>query len=219
MYLILNSEHYCFHYQPNSQAAMDIDEIVSCQEECFSRICKTLNVQFPHTIHYWLCDTPEEVGHIYGDNEPCNGFARKPDTVYAVYNKDVTCIGAHEDAHLISYIIATPNSCFLREGLAMFFDQTWWGRPNQFWVKKMISDKNTLIIETLFDDEVFYKHDCSLTYPLAGAFTQYLIEQFGLESYLTMYQCNSGDWSQSFIDCFSKNLQDIEADFWKQLKG
>lgn len=121
------SKHYIFNYEKNSYAKRYINEIATLQEKCYLEIVETLNIEFYDKIEYFLCSTPEMVGAIYGDNEPCNGLAVEPNKIYAVYNKDVKCIGPHEDAHIISYSIGNPNSTAIREGFAMYFDRVWWG--------------------------------------------------------------------------------------------
>lgn len=121
------SKHYVFHYMPGSQAELDIVKIAAEQEVCFQYICNVLDLEPSFKIKYYLYNTPEELGRIYGDNEPCNGFAKMPDEIYAVYNETVKCIGFHEDAHIISYTINRPDSPAIREGLAMYFDRKWWG--------------------------------------------------------------------------------------------
>ncbi|MCR5786720.1 MAG: hypothetical protein K6G28_03395, partial [Acholeplasmatales bacterium] len=101
-----------FYYDDNSHAAKDIEKIACYQEKCFKYICMVLKTKPTFKIHYFLCETPERVGKIYCDNEPCNGFASVPDKIYAVYNKNIKCIGFHEDAHLISYTINRPDNPF-----------------------------------------------------------------------------------------------------------
>lgn len=218
MYLDYESKHYTFHYKSGGQAERDIQAICLSQEECFSNITKTLNVVFPLKIHYWLCDSPEEVGRIYGDNEPCNGFAHDPDTIYAVYNEEIKCIGPHEDAHLISYMIAKPASAFVREGLAMFFDKTWWGEPNEVWVKRFLEERSMPFIKSLLSDDCFFEHDCSITYPIAGAFTKYLIEEYGLASYLKLYKYEGLEWDSAFMDFLGKDIDRTENAFLSHMQ-
>ena len=213
MYLESTTNHYIFHYKPGSPAEHDIEIIKQCQENCYSRITKTLNVHFPQSIHYWLCESPEDVGRLYGDDEPCNGAAREPDTVYAVYNEHIKCIGAHEDAHLISYTIAVPESVFLREGLAMFFDSEWWGEPNEVWVRKFIENNTLPSIRKLFSDEYFYEYDCAVTYPVAGEFTGYLINTFGIEKYLDLYRYKGLDWHKAFFEAFEMTIDEAVSEF------
>ena len=100
-----------------------------------------LNTRPVFKIEYFLCETPEDVGRIYGDNEPCNGFAAPPNKIYAVYNEKIQCIGFHEDAHIISYTINRPDCPAIREELAMYFDRKWWGIQNLDWVGFFLKEK------------------------------------------------------------------------------
>lgn len=212
MYLTYESEHYIFHFKSGSAAQRDLQLIRDCQEACFKKITDALHVIFPGKIHYWLCNTPEEVGHIYGDNEPCNGFASSPDRVYAVYNDDIKCIGPHEDAHLISYQLHRPDSAFVREGLAMYFDETWWGRPNREWVQEFKREAKLPDISALYSNEIFFRYSDALTYPIAGALTDYLITTYGIAAYLQFY-CSGGlPLHDAFSKCFGTDLNSaVEA--------
>ena len=117
------SPHYLFHYEVGTAAEWDIEEIADKQERCFAHICSILCINPNIKIEYFLCNSPEDVGRIYGDNEPCNGFTIMPNQIYAVYNDKEKCVGFHEDAHIISYTINRPECPAIREGLAMFFDR------------------------------------------------------------------------------------------------
>ena len=117
----ISSENYDFYFLKNSIAERDINQIIEIQENCFKEICTFLDIHPSIRIKYYLVDSPERVGEIYGDYEPCNGFACPPDEVYAVYNEKIKCIGPHEDTHILSFTINKPKSSFIREGLAMFF--------------------------------------------------------------------------------------------------
>ena len=95
---IFETEHYIFRYGAGTAAERDIEKIAALQESCFSHICAVLGLTPDFRIEYFLCDSPEEVGRICGDDEPCNGFADLPNRIYAVYNDAVQCVGFHEDA-------------------------------------------------------------------------------------------------------------------------
>ena len=40
----------------------------------------------------------------------------------------------------------------------------------------------------MLDRECFFAHDCTITYPIMGAFTDWLIVTYGAESYMQMYK-------------------------------
>ena len=213
---IFEAEHYIFNYGENSCAEKDIEKIADMQEKCLECICNTLKTTPSFKIRYYLCDSPEEVGRAYGDNEPCNGFADIPDKIYAVYNENVKCIGFHEDAHVVSYTINRPNSAAIREGLAMYFDRMWWGIPNIVWTKSYIDNGLYLPFDKLLDEDCFFENDCALTYPVAGAFTEWLIFAYGIEKYLSLYKQN--DMPKAFENIYGKSAQELTRAFEKYVQ-
>lgn len=182
------TEHYLFHYGENTKAEQDILEIAAYQESCFRYICDVLGVKPAFKIEYFLCDSPEEVGRIYGDNEPCNGFAAPPNRIYAVYNQQVTCIGFHEDAHIISFTINRPDCPAIREGLAMYFDRKWWGIQNLDWTGYYLKTGQYIPVDRLLDEKFFFAQNCAITYPIMGAFTDWLIAAYGAGKYMEMFK-------------------------------
>lgn len=182
------TENYIFHFREGSTAERDIVKIARLQEACFAYITRILKTMPDFKIEYFLCETPEDVGRVYGDDEPCNGFTALPNKIYAVYNETVQCVGFHEDAHVISYLINRPDSRAVREGVAMYFDRKWWGIENLDWTGYFIRTGRYIPVKDLLDDEVFSSADCAVTYPIAGAFTQWLISSYGIEKYLQFYR-------------------------------
>ncbi len=205
------SEHYIFHYGANTKAARDIVKIAACQESCFQYICSVLDVTPAFKIEYYLCDSPEEVGRIYGDNDPCNGFAAPPNKIYAVYNEQVQCIGFHEDAHVISYLINRPDCPAIREGLAMYFDRKWWGIHNMDWTGYYLRSGKYLPVDKLLDKECFFGYDCAITYPIVGAFTDWLISRWGMERYLQLFR--KKNIPAAMAQVYGKTPEQMNRDF------
>lgn len=210
---LYQTSHYDFHFVPGSLAERDIGQIGALQERCWEKITAFLGVIPPFRLHYFLLDTPELVGKVYGDDEPCNGFAAMPDTVFAVYNDRVKCVGMHEDTHLISYCINRPPSGFLREGLAMFMDETWWDRPNEDWVREYLRDGSYRSPVALLEDETFYSLSDALTYPIAGAFTRYLLARMPVGDYLEKIYRTDRDVPGALARASGMDLTALEADF------
>jgi len=205
------SEHYIYHFNEGSKAEADIHKIAACQEACFRYICSVLKTEPSFKLEYTLCDTPEEVGRIYGDDEPCNAFAIYPDKVVAVYNDQVQCIGFHEDAHCISYVLGRPDSPAIREGLAMYFDRVWWGVPNMTWVGLYLNTDRYVSVDRLLDRETFFSIDCSITYPIMGAFTDYLIATYGIDAFMNVYR--QPDIPQAMTDVYRKTPAELSDEF------
>lgn len=216
--VIYQTSHYVFHCLPHSMAHRDLERIAVYQEKWFEHITGLLQVMPQRRLQYYLTNNAEDAGLIYGDGEPCNGFASKPDTVVATYNEDVFCLGGHEDTHLIALQIGEPDSVFLREGLAMWVDEQWLGKNNLWWVNQFLQDERYISVQTLLYDEFFYESDCALTYPIAGAFTLFAIETLGLQQYLTQIYSTNINSHQALTLAFGRNLTVIDSAFveWMQ---
>lgn len=220
MWTFLESENYIFHYKEKSYTELKIYEIIIHQEKCFQEICEKLDVNFDNKIEYFLCDTPEEVGEIYGDNEPCNGFASMPNRIYAVYNEKIKCIGYHEDAHIISYnTISKPFHNFLQEGLAMYFDGNWWGVQNYYWVHYYLINNLLPSIYEITDGGDFFKYDESITYTFSGAFSDFIINKFGMKKYKELFIRSNNDFRKSFESTYNIELNDSEKEFFDIIRN
>lgn len=210
------TEHYIFNFREGTSAERDIERIAACQEACFLHICRVLGVMPAFKLQYFLCDSPEEVGRIYGDDDPCNGFAAPPDKIYAVYNDQVQCIGFHEDAHLISYTVNRPNCPGIREGLAMYFDRTWWGIQNLDWTAYFLKHGQYLPADGLLDRETFFDGDCSVTYPIMGAFVDYLIAVYGIAAFMAVY--SQPDIPRAMEEIYHKSPGELNREFVSYVK-
>ena len=212
------TKHYIFNYEARSLAEKDIERIAKEQERCFKKICDTLKVNYQDKIQYYFLATPEEVGKIYGIDELINGFAVCGENkIYAVYNENIKCIGPHEDTHIISFVINMPKSSFIVEGLAMYFDEKWWGVDNEIWSAYYKEEYTELSIEKLFDNDQFESLDCEITYPLAGAFTKYLIDKFGITKYIDLYKVKDDIKNNDFKRIFNYEIYELETMFWKMI--
>lgn len=215
---IKHSDNYIFHYIKDSLGEKDIENIINIQEQCNKHISKVLKVSMKGKIKYFLCNSREEVGVSYGDNEPCSGFSRMPNEIWAVYNEKNKCIGYHEDAHIISYnTLGVPESAFIREGLAMYFDRVWFGIDNNFWVHEYLKRNKYVSITDLINNKEFSKYSDILTYPIAGAFTEYLISLFGIERfkgfYVQLSSLRNIGFEKNFKEVFQQSVEEVEEKF------
>lgn len=212
------TEHYIFRYKEGSLAAKDIIKIAKKQEECFNKICNTLKVSFTEKINYFLYESSEEIGRLYGINEPINGFAVWGENkIFAVYNDKIKCIGPHEDVHLISFAINNPKSNFIVEGLAMFFDEKWWGIDNDIWTSYYYTTNKDISIYKLLNNEEFDNYNCEITYPIAGSFIKYLISSFGIEKFIKLYKISEVPNSNDFKNIYHYTILELESFFWQEI--
>lgn len=208
----LETQHYIFHYEPKTTSEQDILKISAEQEACYRYICHVLKIEPNFKLEYFLCQTPEDVGRVCGDDEPCNGFAVRPNHIYAVYNDQVKCIGFHEDAHLISYCYNRPDCPAVREGVAMYFDRKWWGIHNMDWTAYYLRNAQYTPMDKLFDKETFFAGEDYVFYPIVGAFTEYLLATYGVDTFLKFY-CQNGNMVEAFENVYEKPLKDMDSEF------
>ena len=216
---IFTSEHYIFHYVAGSVAEKDILLIAETQEKCFSKICSTLKVKYTEKINYYFTDSPQEIGTVIWDEEaPCNGCALcGSNKIYAVYNDKIKCIGSHEDTHLISFLMNYPESDFMVEGLAMYMDGLWWGVSNEIWAAYYKEKYASLSVKVLFDNAVFADYGCIVTYPIAGAFTKFLIDTFGIDRYIELYRYTGEEYETIMQSIFHTSFEDIVEQYLSKI--
>lgn len=211
------TEHYVFNYIKGTLAEIDIFKIARTQEKCFHKICSTLKIEYPRKISYWFYSSPEVLGEYLCDGNPCNGlsitddvcddigtkisldgseensFIVPPYSIHAVYEDRIKCIGEHEDTHIIAAHINEPSSDFLCEGLAMFIEGKWWGKPNKYRVEQLCQEKLCPKPSELIDvsaDE-FWGIETRISYPLAGAWVEFFVAEYGIDEFLNVYSRSS----------------------------
>lgn len=188
-----DSENYIFNYQESSYIEKNIEQIAVEQEKCFRYICSVLQMKPDFKINYFLFETPNEIAKISNDRfdtdyETLNGFAYINE-IYAVYNESVKCIGFHEDAHIISFVEGYGDSIAVIEGLAMYFDRQWWGIHNLHWVNYYMKKNVFVPVNKLIEDnDFFYSISDIISYPIMGAFTEWLINTNGIEKYKRFFK-------------------------------
>lgn len=211
--------HYHFHYRKDTKACRDILSIADGQEACFDKITRELGVTPGFPIHYYLVEDPAENGLIYGDDEPCNGFASLPDKVFAVYNDTVSCLGEHEDTHVIAAIIDTPDSAFIREGLAMYMDEAWQGETNEALTRKHIESGRYRPVGELLNDDLFYDTPESVSYPTAGAFTRFCAGELSMDKYLKDVYASKQSIKAALEAAFGMSMDGIEKRFSEYIRS
>ena len=206
------TEHYLIYCHPESFAEEHLEEIENWQEKCYDRISKTLGVTLDKKIRLYLCASREETETETGC-PPCNGMCLDYDLIFAVYNQEIQCLGPHEDAHLLSFQIAVPASVFLREGLAMYFDEAYHGKANRAYAAEWARENAGMNVFGYLDNEQFYSLPEEVSYPLAGALTRWLIDRYGMERYKEFFRTN-GDISAAF----QQKAEDVSAAFEAELE-
>ena len=100
----------------------------------------------------------------------------------------------------------------------MFFDRYWWGIDNYSWTLWYLENESLPSIKSLFHNEFFKKYDDVTVYPIAGAFTSYLIERYGMNKYIEFYKICVDDAEKSCKSAFGAPITAIEKNFINHIK-
>ena len=216
---VTETEHYLFRYAPDSLAAGEIEAIAAEQEQAYGKLKALFGYGLPDKIEYLLTASPEENGTVLGElfggeaAYPTNGCSIGPKYVFAAYNEQVKCVGCHEATHLFSYVLCLPKSQFLSEGLAMYTDGAFWGKPNGRWVKEFLASGRYIPIRELISDELFFVHPTEITYPLAGAFVAFLMETLGSQRFLQEVYTSDEPLFSTLSRCLGMDEDAVEERF------
>jgi hypothetical protein len=189
-WLTRETDHYIFHYFPQSEAEKDIDMIVSTQEAAFRKIVAFLNIEPPQKkIEYYFYPDKETKTALMGDDWYAQSI-RNEFRIHVLYTKDIKPLGEHEDTHLLS-IPWGISIGFFQEGLAEFMvGHAWDGKSHISYVKEGYAKNLYPSLSDFFKHEAWLQTDDSKPlyfYSLAGAFASFLIEKYGKNKFKDLY--------------------------------
>jgi hypothetical protein len=146
-------------------------------------------------IHYFLCKDENEIELL--TNYKARGLYFIP---YDYIISTFSC-HHHELVHLLvnykSKSINLYTLPLLQEGLAVAFGGRGGKEPNVILnMGLFLAQSNFVDYRSMLSKNDFYQFDPSMTYPVAGLYTKFLITEIGIEKYLELYKKNSADFSK-----------------------
>jgi len=171
---MIETEHFRFHIQ-DPEKIDNIDVFVQLREKAFNEITSSLNCRLIKKIDFFVWDNKMEPKKKFKMNL---GFA-SPLTL-CVYSHKRQTVG-HEMTHVISnYIGKSPKKTgLINEGLAVYFNME---NDDKIETLKMTiknSKYDPIKVIDFWND--WRNYPDRLSYPLAGAFIQKLIDSYGIE--------------------------------------
>lgn len=224
---VFETEHYIFHYYKNSIAEKDLNCIAKTQEEAYSNILKMLKIKNRHQkIIYYIYKSKDEKERLMGDD----GFAQAiwhDNSIHIIYTENIKPLGEHEDTHLLTLSWGVAVG-FFQEGLAEYTSGCVWGKDKQLaglFVQKGLNLKKIPDFKNFFS-HIFWLENADKNieyyYPLAGTFTRFLINKFGLEKYKEFYmEINRENIQTENIKIFEEffgGLNNITDDYFQHIR-
>ena len=93
----------------------------------------------------------------------------------------------------------------------MYFDRKWWGIQNMDWTGYYLKTGRYIPVDKLLDKDNFFAEDCTITYPIMGAFTDWLIAVYGIESYKRFYE--QQDMASAMVQVYHKTPAEMNRAF------
>ncbi len=210
----LETEHFIIHYE-NDSSRPD-QETINKLDHFYNETCNLMGIQFNEKIDYYKCANGLEVGKLLS-NPPAAGRAMP-------YNKAIvsrTMYSPHEIVHVLAMQMRPRGSyqaiiSFIEEGLAVSLGGTTFNSPELCvnWAKQLYKSENMIPLDSLIRQLSQYPAD--KTYPLAGSFVKYLIDQYGMNYFKALYNQSMATQScmMTLNDIYGKSIPELEEE-WK----
>jgi tetratricopeptide (TPR) repeat protein len=220
------SEHFRFFYTKDSPAERDIERIILLHEKAYKEICKILEVSVPVKIEYFLFRSQEEAEKWFWKGIVLNSSNRSLQ-VFALYSDSIKASVKHELTHCIAYMINHHSTRarleLLSEGLAETMVGTRRGQPIHTLAKSILKDEE-ITIRDLVDNRAFHQLGGNKTYPIAGSFVKYLLDEYGIERFKFVYKYTHPahiylQLNRIFKKAYGKKLDELEKEWKEFLKG
>ncbi len=194
----------------NSYCIDMLDEFVERTASLLKYNASELQLLKEQKILYVFCSNQEEIANITGSVSK-GRYLSELDAVATTYSCHF-----HEVAHLLLNYKINENSLyptpFLQEGFAVAIGGRG-GQSNNVLndVGYFIARYNYANYKPLFSYNNFMKEDPSISYPLAGIFSKFLLEALNVDDYLSFYNQIKIDTTQKIFDDFNKYIAEYKS--------
>lgn len=210
--------HFQFHYVTGSAAESNIDHIATVREEAYASIRAALAIAHEPTIEVHLSPTrviAAALGRRAGMAFPGS------DRYEVIYTGDpLSYEGAHyghELTHVLAYYLepgGVRSLAILEEGLAEYLDQSERDLHHAYIDKLLAGIEDLEHWDNIEDGDVW-----GWNYGRAGSLVTYLVEEYGMDSFLDIYRkakigWSNGCWRHEPTGCLGGAASVIAAIGW-----
>ena len=224
MFLKSESSHFIYFYREGSLAQSDIFQIIQSHEKSYLKIAKVLGIELDEKIRYLLFPSAKEkqyfTGHVGAGGTNNISF-------YEIYNQETKVDAKHELSHIIAGKIGSPPALF-SEGLAVWFEEKDFRTektPDER-VREIFQEGNLIPLnEILSYPEIgSTRSKPTISYPEAGSFVKYLIEEYGFKKFKLIYtKCKrekmDSDFNKKiFEEVYKESIHETEKKWLQSLE-
>jgi len=211
-WVVRDAPHVEFRFSP-AISDLDYDAYAAAHESAYAFIAAWCGADEVRPIRYFVWDSREDAKEASRNRDTCiptPGFNRA--TVSLVHVRRDQTIG-HETAHVLSLRTLKPAriSGLISEGLAVFLDMTKRDRMDTARAT-LRGHEGPVTIDALCRDWGTFPD--TVSYPVAGAFVQMLVEKGGREKFLELFRDQTlararaiyGADLDAWLDAFERDL-------------
>jgi hypothetical protein len=198
------------HYAPELNDGRDMAALLQqCQVELDDL---TARFGFPlrGRVVVFLFSRHQQIGKIFRPHYAGAALWRA-NAIIIADNYNTQAVRRHEFAHLFSGRWSWHAPALLSEGLSVWLQETWCGRPIDAVALPLLNKRGLKL--HLFLKYQFFFADPNRTscYVLSGSFTGFLIRRYGWQRYRKLYRlCNGVRFRAKFKKCFGAALETAE---------
>jgi hypothetical protein len=191
----------------------------------------TVNTSYQQAFHEWGTaylgvSLPQRLQyHKYLNNDHARALSGQPGSWADIENYTIHSVEqqqGHEAIHVYSYIIGWPSDYFT-EGIATALDIDpftgqevgYFGGPVHYLCRGWLESGELYSIPQIVTSDAFRSGDWMLTYPQAGSFVKFLIDNYGLHRLKTLFR-TVGEYDSlesimsSFASIYGFSLEEAE---------
>jgi hypothetical protein len=219
------------HYAPELVGKWDFSALLQrCRTE-LDKLTKQFGSPLRGRVKVFLFASYQDYGKVFGLLSGGTALEHA-NAIVIVSDRDVNVSIRHELAHLFSGRWSSWAPPLLSEGLAVWWQDTWWGQSIDSAARQFLDYKNLKLSELLNREFFFFGSQSDSCYALAGSFTGFLIRRYGWDRYRTLYclgnwihirealRCWDGVYfCRVFQECIGVGLEEAESQWRHEVLG
>ncbi|WP_372639402.1 hypothetical protein [Ancylomarina sp.] len=198
---VRETDHIRFHFQDES-IIENVENYMKQHEDAYLDVNKFFKTVLPKKIDFFVWKDREEAYDLFG--RPL-GFANSERKIINAWYKQTK---GHEICHILCDIAIQPKkkTKLINEGICVYFDQTSRNKMDQ---ARKVSPKKEFHLLELWESPTQYERD--LSYPMGGAFIDFLIHKGGKDKLKNLLKDQTIENAEKIYPNFKDLVKTFEA--------
>ena len=195
------SAHFDFYFPADAPISSQMQER---NETELARAMTALGIgTAPRITYYRYADTTQKERWT---GRAGNGHTQGT-TIHTIWN-----VETHEMVHVLTQSWGDPDTAIFGEGIAVYVDGQWQGRPIDDYAKELLAAGKVPPLRSLADINDFRAQDDLMTYAVAGSFVGYLVRLKDMNAFKRVY-VKGAPLDERLKSVYGKDLATLDADW------